>query len=103
MTSRLEQFSEHARRALALAHIEARRLDHGYIDTGHTLLGLVQLPENQVVRILSSLNIDLSKLSSSVELIIGRGDQGAAGKINLVDGTKEGHRIGGGRITATRL
>jgi hypothetical protein len=38
-----------------------------------------------------------------VELIIGRGDQGAAGKISLVDGTKEGHRIGGGRITATRL
>ena len=88
MTSRLEQFSEHARRALALAHIEARRLDHGYIDTGHILLGLVQLPESQAVRILSSLNIDLSKLSSSVELIVGRGDHGAAGEISLADGTK---------------
>jgi ATP-dependent Clp protease ATP-binding subunit ClpA len=87
MTSRLEQSSEHARRALVPAHIEARRLDHGYIDTGHILLGLVQLPESQAVCILSSLNIDLSKLSSSMELIVWWGDQAAAGEISVADGT----------------
>ena len=88
MTSRLEQFSEHARRAPALAHIAARQLDHGYIDTCHILLGLMQLPESQAVRILASLNIDLRKLNSSVELIVGRGGEGAAGEIRLADGTK---------------
>ena len=71
MGSRFEKFSERARRVLSLAQEEAQRFNHNYIGTEHILLGLVRETEGVAARVLSGLTIDLSKVRSAVEFIIG--------------------------------
>ena len=89
MTSRFERFSEHARRALSLAQETAQRFNHNYIGTEHILLGLAQLPECEAVRMLAGLNVELPKLSSAVESIIGRGARATSGDIGLTPRSKK--------------
>ena len=89
MGSRFEKFSERARRVLSLAQEEAQRFNHNYIGTEHILLGLVRETEGVAARVLSSLGVDLDKVRSAVEFIIGRGDKPAQGEIGLTPRAKK--------------
>ena len=89
MGSRFEKFSERARRVLSLAQEEAQRFNHNYIGTEHILLGLVRETEGVAARVLSSLEVDLSKVRSAVEFIIGRGEKPAQGEIGLTPRAKK--------------
>ena len=89
MGSRFEKFSERARRVLSLAQEEAQRFNHNYIGTEHILLGLVRETEGVAARVLSSLTVDLSKVRSAVEFIIGRGEKPPQGEIGLTPRAKK--------------
>ncbi len=80
MSSRFEKFSERARRVLSLAQEEAIRFIHNYIGTEHVLLGLVRESEGVAARVLGNLGIDLTKIRSAVEFIIGRGERPVSGE-----------------------
>ena len=89
MGSRFEKFSERARRVLSLAQEEAQRFNHNYIGTEHILLGLVRETEGVAARVLSSLAVDLTKVRSAVEFIIGRGEKPPQGEIGLTPRAKK--------------
>jgi ATP-dependent Clp protease ATP-binding subunit ClpC len=89
MGSRFEKFSERARRVLSLAQEEAQRFNHNYIGTEHILLGLVRETEGVAARVLAGLGVDLSKVRSAVEFIIGRGEKPAQGEIGLTPRAKK--------------
>ena len=65
------------KRALQDAEEEARRLQHGYIGTEHLLLGLLHVEDAVTARLLTGLDVELGKVRSTVDSIIGRGDQPA--------------------------
>src|SRR5260370_18118933 len=69
-----DPFNGRAKRVLALAQDEAIRFNHNYIGTEHLLLGLVREGEGVAARVLDSLGVELSKVRTAVEFIIGRGD-----------------------------
>src|SRR5437667_190480 len=69
-----DRFNDRAKRGLALAQDEAIRFNHNYIGTEHLLLGLVREGEGVAARVLDSLGVELSKVRTAVEFIIGRGD-----------------------------
>ena len=74
-SSRFERFSERARRVLSLAQDEAQRFNHSYIGTEHILLGLVRENEGLAARSLSNLGVELAKVRSAIEFIIGKGER----------------------------
>src|ERR1700687_1908646 len=69
-----DRFNDRAKSVLALAQEEAIRFNHHYIGTEHLLLGLVREGEGVAARVLDSLGVELSKVRTAVEVIIGRGD-----------------------------
>ena len=73
-----DRFNDRAKRVLALAQDEAIRFNHNYIGTEHLLLGLVREGEGVAARVLDSLGVELSKVRTAVEFIIGRGDSTTA-------------------------
>jgi len=75
MAAPLDKFTERARRVLTLAQEEAQRFNHNYIGTEHLLLGLVREGEGVAAKVLHNLGVDLQKVRSAVEFIIGRGDK----------------------------
>ena len=89
MASRFEKFSERARRVLSLAQEEAGQLNHNYIGTEHVLLGLAREPEGVGTRVLVSLSVDLSKVRSAVEFIIGRGQKQPTSDVGLTPRAKK--------------
>ena len=89
MPSRFEKFSERARRVLSLAQEEAQHFNHNYIGTEHILLGLVRETEGVAARVLSNLNVELVKVRSAVEFIIGRGERPTPGEIGLTPRAKK--------------
>ena len=89
MASRFEKFSERARRVLSLAQEEAQRFNHNYIGTEHILLGLVRETEGVAARVLSNLGVELTKVRSAVEFIIGRGEKSVPGEIGLTPRAKK--------------
>jgi ATP-dependent Clp protease ATP-binding subunit ClpC len=89
MASRFEKFSERARRVLSLAQEEAQRFNHNYIGTEHILLGLVRETDGVAARVLSGLKVELSKVRSAVEFIIGRGERPSPGDIGLTPRAKK--------------
>jgi len=88
MASRFEKFSERARRVLTLAQEEAQHLNHSYIGTEHILLGLLREEEGVAAKVLVSLGVNLGKVRSGVEFIIGRGDKPNTGEIGLTPRAK---------------
>jgi ATP-dependent Clp protease ATP-binding subunit ClpA len=72
-SSPFDHFNDRAKRILALAQDEAIRFNHNYIGTEHLLLGLIREGEGVAARALDALNVDLSKVRTAVEFIIGRG------------------------------
>ena len=89
MASRFEKFSERARRVLSLAQEEAQRFNHNYIGTEHILLGLVRETDGVAAKVLGSLGVELNKVRSAVEFIIGRGERSTPGEIGLTPRAKK--------------
>ena len=89
MASRFEKFTERARRVLSLAQEEAQRFNHNYIGTEHILLGLVRETDGVAARVLSELGVELHKVRSAVEFIIGRGERSTPGEIGLTPRAKK--------------
>lgn len=83
MAQKFDKFTENARKVFEAAQKEARRLDHNYLGTEHLLLGLVSVSEGVAAKVLGSLGVDVSKVRSAVEFIIGRGDARGVGEIGL--------------------
>jgi bifunctional DNase/RNase len=84
-----DQFTERARKVLSLAQVEAQRFQHNYIGTEHLLLGLVREGEGVAAKVLSNLGVELNKVRSAVEFIIGRGDRIVLGEIGLTARAKK--------------
>src|SRR5437870_4058080 len=89
MADRFDKFTERARRVLSLAQEEAQRFNHNYIGTEHILLGLVRETEGVAARVLHNLGVELSKVRSAVEFIIGRGEKAVPGEIGLTPRAKK--------------
>ena len=89
MADRFDKFTERARRVLTLAQEEAQRFNHNYIGTEHLLLGLVREGEGVAAKVLSNLGVELNKVRSAVEFIIGRGDRLVLGEIGLTPRAKK--------------
>ena len=83
MASRFDKFSERARRVLTYAQEEAKHLNHNYIGTEHILLGLVREEEGVAAKVLLNLDINMGKVRSAVEFIIGRGEKPATAETGL--------------------
>lgn len=83
------RFTERARRVLSLAQEEAQRFQHNYIGTEHLLLGLVREGDGVAAKVLANLGIELHKVRSAVEFIIGRGDRIVLGQISLTPRAKK--------------
>src|SRR6266699_1737236 len=89
MPDRFDKFTERARKVLQLAQEEAQRFNHNYIGTEHLLLGLVREGEGVAAKVLGNLGVELNKVRSAVEFIIGRGDRTVAGDIGLTPRAKK--------------
>src|SRR5947199_8327091 len=89
MADRFDKFTERARKVLQLAQEEAQRFNHNYIGTEHLLLGLVREGEGVAARVLSNLGVELNRVRSAVEFIIGRGDRMIVGEIGLTPRAKK--------------
>src|SRR5713101_3611151 len=86
---RFDKFTERARKVLSLAQEEAQRFQHNYIGTEHLLLGLVREGEGVAAKVLNNLGVDLNKVRSTVEFIIGHGDRIIIGEIGLTPRAKK--------------
>jgi ATP-dependent Clp protease ATP-binding subunit ClpC len=68
------RFTERAQRVILIAQEEAKRLNHDYVGTEHLLLGLIALGEGVAAQVLANLGVDLRRVRSEVEKIVGTGD-----------------------------
>jgi ATP-dependent Clp protease ATP-binding subunit ClpA len=73
-TGPFDRFNERGKRVLALAQDEAIRHNHNYIGTEHLLSALLRDGDTVAARALTSLGIDLAKVRTALEFIVGRGD-----------------------------
>ena len=87
---RFDRFSDRGKRVLALAQDEAIRQNHNYIGTEHLLAALLRDGDTVAARALTSLGIELAKVRTALERIIGRGDRPtSASEITLSPRTKK--------------
>jgi len=89
MAEKFDKFTERARKVLQLAQEEAHRFNHNYIGTEHLLLGLVREGDGVAARVLGNMGVQLPKVRSAVEFIIGRGEQAPTGEIGLTPRAKK--------------
>ena len=89
MTDRFDKFTERARRVLTLAQEEAQRFNHNYIGTEHLLLGLISENDGVAGQVFGNLKIDVNKVRSAIEFIIGRGERPNANEIGLTPRAKK--------------
>ena len=89
MASNFDKFTERARKVLSLAQEEAQRFNHHYIGTEHLLLGLVREGDGVAARVLTNMGVQLPKVRSAVEFIIGRGEGAVIGEIGLTPRAKK--------------
>src|SRR5438093_8792260 len=85
---RFDKFTDRARKVLTLAQDEAQRFNHNYIGTEHLLLGLVREGEGVAARVLENMNVELAKVRTAVEFIIGRSDRPVVGEVGLTPRAK---------------
>lgn len=86
---RFDKFTERARKVLSLAQEEAQRFQHPYIGTEHLLLALVGEGEGVAAKVLVNLGVELNRVRSAVEFIIGRGDRIVLGEMGLTPRSKK--------------
>src|SRR5512133_696150 len=89
MAEKFDKFTERARKVLTLAQEEAQRFNHNYIGTEHLLLGLVREGDGVAAKVLGNMGVELNKVRSAVEFIIGRGDRMVMGEIGLTPRAKK--------------
>ena len=89
MSSRFDKFTERARKVLALAQEEAQRFNHNYISTEHILLGIVSEGTGVATKVLGNLGVELPKIRTAVEFIIGRGESKSQGEVGLTPRAKK--------------
>jgi ATP-dependent Clp protease ATP-binding subunit ClpA len=89
MADRFDKFTDKARRVLTLAQKESQRFNHNYIGTEHLLLGLLRVEDGVAAKVLTNLSVDLLKVRSAVEFIIGRGEKSPRGEIGLTPRAKK--------------
>jgi hypothetical protein len=109
--ARFDRFTDRARKVLTLAQDEAQRFNHNYIGTEHLLLGLVREGQGVAALALQNMDVDLTKVRSAVEFIIGRGDRPITGEVGLTPRAKriielaidEARRLGHNHIGTEHL
>ena len=102
MSSKLDRFTQRARRVLALAQEEAERMRHNYIGTEHLLLGLMHEESGVAGQVLRKLGVQPQRVQDLVERIAGQGRRTSQSNIDLTPRTKrvielaveEAHRLG---------
>ena len=70
-----DRFNERGKRVLSLAQDEAIRQNHNYIGTEHLLAALLRDGDTVAARALTSLGIELVRVRTAIEFVIGRGDR----------------------------
>src|SRR5262249_19327153 len=65
------QFSDHAKKSLAMARLEAERLNHNFVGTEHLLLGLIRLAKGTAVAVLVKMGLDLDFMKQEIERQVG--------------------------------
>ena len=74
-------FTPRAKKVLELALREAQQLGHGYIGTGHLLLGLIREGSGVAAQVLVGLGADLSRARQQVvQLLAGRQGEDVTGE-----------------------
>src|SRR3989339_60973 len=68
------RFTERVQRVIIIAQEEAKRLNHDYVGTEHILLGLVALGEGVAAKVLANIGVDLRRVRTEVEKLVGTGD-----------------------------
>ena len=89
MPDKFDKFTERTRKVFTYAQEEAQRFNHNYIGTEHLLLGLVREGDGIAARVLANLGVQLPKVRSAVEFIIGRGDGLVVGDPGLTPRAKK--------------
>ena len=89
MAEQFEKFTDRARKVLTLAQEEAQRFNHNYIGTEHLLLGLVRENDGVAAKVLANMGVQLSKVRSAVEFIIGRGESMVTSELGLTPRAKK--------------
>jgi ATP-dependent Clp protease ATP-binding subunit ClpA len=95
MAELFDRFTERARTVMRLSQEEAQLVNHNYIGTEHILLGLVREGEGVAAKVLANLGVDLDKVRSAVEFIIGRGGRRVTGEIGLTPRAKKVLQLAG--------
>src|ERR1700745_354757 len=67
----MNNFTPRAPQVLALAHKEAERVKHTYVETEHLLLGLIKLGQGVAVNVLQRMGLDLERVRMEVEKHVG--------------------------------
>ena len=107
-----DRFDERAKRVLSLAQDEAIRHNHNYIGTEHLLAALLRDGDTIAARALASLGIELTKVRTALEFIVGRGEHSTSpGEITLSPRAKktielaidEGRRMGQAHVGAEHI
>ncbi len=86
---KLGKFTVQAGRVLRFSWEEAQRFQHNYIGTEHLLLGLLHENDGIAATVLRNLDVEINKVRSAVEFIIGRGDRGILATLGLTPRTKK--------------
>jgi ATP-dependent Clp protease ATP-binding subunit ClpA len=107
-----DRFDERAKRVLSLAQDEAIRHNHNYIGTEHLLAALLRDGDTIAARALASLGIELTKVRTALEFIVGRGEHSTSpSEITLSPRAKktielaidEGRRMGQAHVGAEHI
>ncbi len=78
-----DRFNEKAQQALLFASEEAQLFNHNYIGTEHLLLGLLHEGTGTAARILNECGVELQKVRTAIEFIVGRGKEPVEGEPGL--------------------
>jgi ATP-dependent Clp protease ATP-binding subunit ClpC len=85
-----ERFSDRARHAIALANLEANKLNHNYLAPEHILLGLIAEGECVATQALRLLDVDLDNVRNAVAQQVAHGQEnGFVGRRPQTNETKE--------------
>jgi ATP-dependent Clp protease ATP-binding subunit ClpC len=106
-----EHFTDRARRVIALAVDEARRLNHNYVGTEHILVGLIDEGDGRAAILLKGSGATLDGVRLLVEQVVGVGPQPPSGHIPFSPRTTkliglardEAKALGSGYVRAEHL
>ncbi len=86
-------FSPQVKEIISYSREEALRLGNDFIGTEHLVLGLLRDGENTAVKILKTLNVDLSDLRREIEMTVKDKSGKSIANINSVPLTKQAEKV----------